>query len=205
MSAKPKCLTRGLLIGLLSLGAPASAADLRVRVDRESGIYSAGESATWTIEAINLKPNETPPAKISYKLVANNLTTLREGEISLTKGRGRFLATRETPGTLMLVIEGAGSEPITSGAAFDPQALKPSLPRPTDFDAFWAKAVTEACPPTGMFIASNQLAAPRELFVLPSAGHKTNPLNPHKPFNDKEAVWLGMLKRNIVPPTAREP
>lgn len=119
-------------------------ADFKVRVDREDGVYSPGENAFWTVETLNLKPKETAPNSLRYKLVSNNLNTLQEGELTLENGRGSFSATRRTPGMLMLILEVSGAKEVTCGAVFDPQELKPSLPRPADFDSFWAKAIQEA-------------------------------------------------------------
>ncbi len=141
----PVSLNPWLLIGCLAFFPAVRAADFKIRVDRENGVYASGESATWTIETVNLASEETAPASVNYKLVSNSLDTLQAGEIRLAAGRGRFSASREAPGTLMLVLESAGfPRPVTSGAVFDPQALKPSLPRPDDFEAFWAGKVKEA-------------------------------------------------------------
>lgn len=61
------------------------------------------------------------------------------------------------------------------------------------------------CPPPGIFIVSNQLNSAHELLVMPSAGHDSTPLNPHRAFDDKEAGWLESLKQGETPSTAKRP
>ncbi|MBP8256785.1 MAG: acetylxylan esterase [Opitutaceae bacterium] len=114
------------------------AAELRLRLDRKNGIFSSGESATWSIDVANLKANERPPESVNYRLVSNSLVTLQRGEVMLSNGKGSLSAKRGTPGTLMVIVTAPGYKPISSGAVFDPRALKPSLPCPEDFNAFWS-------------------------------------------------------------------
>ncbi len=135
--------TRGLalLACLVLTGTSTSviAADLRLRLDRKSGIFSPGESATWSIDVVNLKPNERPPDSVNFRLVSNSLVTLQRGEVMLTDGKGSLSAKRGTPGTLMVIATAPGYKPVSSGAVFNPRALKPSLPCPADFNAFWSR------------------------------------------------------------------
>ncbi len=133
-----------LPLGLLVLCTASWGADFKIRPDREEGLYSPGEEATWTIEAVGLEDGQSAPASAKYQLLSNGLVKLEAGTLELTDGEATFTATRDDPGTLLLIVEADGIDKSLSGAAFDPQGLEPVLPRPGDFEAFWAEKLKEA-------------------------------------------------------------
>ncbi|MDP0495962.1 MAG: acetylxylan esterase [Verrucomicrobiota bacterium JB024] len=131
-----------LSLGLLALCTGAWAADFDIRPDRTDGIYAPGEEVTWTIETVGLEAGETAPAAVKYTLKSNGLDTVKEASLPLNDGKASLTATREDAGTLLLTVEAPGIKAL-SGAAFDPRTLEPVLPRPADFDTFWAAKLKE--------------------------------------------------------------
>ncbi|MBC2600232.1 acetylxylan esterase [Puniceicoccus vermicola] len=132
-------MKKRLVILLLSLSSCAWAADIKISVDREDGIYSLGEDAVWQIETVHLDEGDQAPQSAKYQLLSNGLQKLDEGTLEFSGGHASYSATRDDPGTLLLVVEAAGVEKAYGGAAFDPSELSPAIPRPEDFEQFWAK------------------------------------------------------------------
>jgi len=102
------------------------------------GIYALGEKVGWTVKG--------PPAgKYTYTIKTNNSDQVAAGTIDLTSGSTTLETTLREPAMLYVEVSGAGT-PIHLGAAVAPTELKPSVPRPADFDAFWEgklKALSE--------------------------------------------------------------
>ena len=135
-------------LGLLILCSNLWSADIAIKVDRDDGIYAAGETARWTIDVVNLEKGEISPTTASYKLLSNGLETIDEGSLTFINGHTTFSASRDDTGTLLLKVEAPGIEKAYGGAAFDPEKLAPVLPRPDDFDKFWEgqKKIADAIP-----------------------------------------------------------
>ncbi len=63
---------------------------------------------------------------------------MKTGALEFSSGRATIEATLDEPGMLYVLVRAeAGGPPIALGAAIAPSKLKPSIPRPPDFDAFW--------------------------------------------------------------------
>jgi cephalosporin-C deacetylase len=137
-----------LALALLSAFATAQAADkLSVKPDRESGVYKSGESVTWMIELTGDKlPSD---AKVTCELRPGGVPARERTTIELKQGKAEYIAKREAPGNLLLVVRYKADMPdskeITAygGAVFDPELIKPSAPAPDDFDAFWKAKIDE--------------------------------------------------------------
>lgn len=106
---------------------------------RSSGIYETGERAGWTVTL----PKGSAPAKFAYTLKENNATVLRSGELDLSSGGATIEATLKRPAMLYLELGPAGAKPQTFGAAVAPMKLRPVVPKPKDFDAFWKRKLAE--------------------------------------------------------------
>jgi cephalosporin-C deacetylase len=106
----------------------------------QSGIYDIGQSVGWTVKTV---PSTTRPAgKYGYVIRKNNLDVIKSGQIDLSDGEARIEVAVQEPAMLYLEIKPPGDQPrgkrpIVAGAAVAPLELKPSVPRPDDFDAFW--------------------------------------------------------------------
>ena len=96
---------------------------------KPSGIYARGEKAGWTVSGAG---------SVHYVLKRNNIDTIATGDLDLATGEKRIETTSNEPEMLYLELSAAvGGRPATYGAAVEPRGLKPAVPRPKDFDAFW--------------------------------------------------------------------
>jgi cephalosporin-C deacetylase-like acetyl esterase len=101
-----------------------------------TGIYRLGEKAGWTVSL----PNGAAAAKYNYEIKKNNFDTIKTGTLDLSSGSATIETTLTEPAMLYVTVtpEGApAASAVHLGAAVAPTQLKPSLPRPADFDAFW--------------------------------------------------------------------
>ena len=100
---------------------------------KPSGLYRTGERAGWTVTL----PPDAAPGPYRYSLRRNNKDEIRAGELDLSSGSATIETTERDPAMLFLEIRPATGRPATYGAAVDPRGLKPVVPKPKDFDAFW--------------------------------------------------------------------
>jgi cephalosporin-C deacetylase-like acetyl esterase len=94
----------------------------------KNGIYEVGERAGWTVSG-------STPGKYGYTIKTNNLDVIQKGTLDLTSGTATIEAIVSEPA--MLYVEVAAEPAIHLGAAIAPEKLRPSVPRPADFDSFW--------------------------------------------------------------------
>ena len=131
--------SRSSLIPLLSLSVlafqapPQTPARPQATPFRPSGIYGRGERAGWTVTL----PEGAAPGPYRYALRRNNKEEIRSGELDLSSGQATVETVERDPAMLFLEIRGGAGRPRTFGAAVDPRGLRPVVPRPNDFDAFW--------------------------------------------------------------------
>jgi cephalosporin-C deacetylase-like acetyl esterase len=103
-----------------------------------TGIYRLGEKAGWTVSLP--KDAAAPAAKYTYEIKKNNFDTIKTGTLDLSSGSATIEATLEEPAMLYVTVSAEGAPPASAihlGAAVAPTQLKPSAPRPADFEAFW--------------------------------------------------------------------
>jgi cephalosporin-C deacetylase-like acetyl esterase/lysophospholipase L1-like esterase len=119
------------------LAAASHAADFTLVPLNPGGIYKLGENAGWTVS-----PSGAPVGGYSYSLRKNNLDVLKTGTLDLS-GTSVIDVRLNEPATLFLEIKGPNAEdkPIVAGAAIAPEKLQPSIPKPRDFDRFWAEKI----------------------------------------------------------------
>ena len=141
-----------LLVAAFALAAFGAAAQTLPNVAmvfepfNQNGIYRVGERAGWTIHA-SLGMAYT---KYNYEIRENNLKVLKAGVIDLSSGTGTIEATLDKPGMLYARLSFIGApEPATAptaqelnkmtvAAAIAPERIQSAIPKPADFDAFWA-------------------------------------------------------------------
>jgi len=115
----------------------------KVMPDRAEPLYRKGEEVSFTISLTKGKePGSGVP--IRWKISKDGVEPpLREGVATLdAKGTAVVTGKLDEPGFLQCradcVADGARLPSALGGAAVDQCEIKPSLPPPDDFDAFWA-------------------------------------------------------------------
>src|SRR5262245_26709296 len=115
-----------------------AAQQLVVTPFRASGIYALGEKAGWNISVTGA----ASPGEYSYVVKKNNFEVVRSGTLALSSP-GKIEVSLDEPA--MLRVELRSSDPAarvyTMGAAIAPEKLQPVVPRPRDFDRFWAEKI----------------------------------------------------------------
>jgi len=155
--------------GLAFMALPALAQPLNPFITftpfHANGLYKAGERYGWTVRA-PMGMSTQDPLAYDYTVRENNQTVIASGTIDLSSGSATIdgvidhpamVYVRLTPNRAGMVTPpapppppapGRGPSPadldkLTVGAAIDPTGFKPSIPRPADFDAFWAGKLAE--------------------------------------------------------------
>lgn len=117
-----------------------------------SGIYKLGERAGWRVTLPTGVKLQT--TRYRYVIKENNFTVIKKGTFDLSRGPAVIEASLHKPAMLYVDVtevappgahaakkaHSASDETppgIQLGAAIAPWKLKPSVPRPADFDAFW--------------------------------------------------------------------
>ena len=131
---------------------PARAQELSFVPFHQNGIYALGEKAGWTV---TLAQGATASSHYTYIIKRNNFDVIAAGALDLSSGSATIETALSEPA--MLYVEVRADAPPTSpaqglqaaapvavmgtvvhlGAAIAPTQLRPSVPRPADFDAFW--------------------------------------------------------------------
>lgn len=114
-----------------ALQAEQSALTLKASTDRPDAIYSVGETVTFTIEASH-------DCKVTCVLSKDGVQPKPAQTIETKNGKATITGTLDEPGFLSLRVSSDKASAL-AGAGFDPLQIKPSMPVPDDFDAFWAK------------------------------------------------------------------
>jgi cephalosporin-C deacetylase-like acetyl esterase len=115
---------------LLVACAQAQQLTLKVTTDRPEAMYKVGETATFTIEA-------TQPAEVTLVFSKDGLQPQPAKKVTLNAGKLALTSKLDEPGFLQLRAT-SGKTTALAAAAYDPLQIKPSLPVPDDFDAFWS-------------------------------------------------------------------
>jgi len=126
------------------------------------GIYAVGEVAGWSVKPASSASN----LHYSYTVMENNRTLVKAGRIDISSGSARIEVKLNEPAMILVEVfpeSGSASpsagikagggvaaqssvantpkpDPVPEavlGAAISPALLKPSVDRPSDFDAFW--------------------------------------------------------------------
>lgn len=170
-------LTYGWL--LLAVAGPCSG-QFVLTPENSNGLYQAGEKAVWTI---TLAP-ASKATSAGFSVHKNGTSqVLQQGSLDLSSGRAVIEAGLAEPGELVLELtaplaetnavagtaneaeasprgpgrRGNGHGLMRDGAIVDASHLKPALPRPDDFDAWWDKKLAEldVIPPNARLDATN--------------------------------------------------
>lgn len=120
-----------------------------------NGLYGPGEKVVWTVTA----GSATDKTKVEYSIRKNGAEeVLKKGMIDLSSGSATIEAKLGEPGALLLEVTPPSmdsaanasssvafgsavkaADKVRDGAIVDGGSIQPSLPRPADFEAWWAK------------------------------------------------------------------
>lgn len=141
----PRFIQRAFLSTIaLALFVLATAAQetcvVSVQTDREDALYKVGDKAAFAISVkVNDKPVTEGPLNVE---LSNDGKSLGATPHTLATEPTVVTGTLDAPGFLWCIVSYTGADgKVTVGygsAGFDPLSIKPSMPVPDDFDAFWA-------------------------------------------------------------------
>ena len=131
--------TVAVLAGFASVRQAQEPPRLRAVPYHESGIYRLGERVGWSFQL----PLDSTGGEYGYVLKRNNAVTIASGTLAFDSGRAVVETRLDEPAMLTLEITPPGGKPALYGAAVAPRGLKPVVPRPKDFDAFWRRKLAE--------------------------------------------------------------
>lgn len=127
---------------LLFIALVGGAQELAVRVDHADAQYLAGQTATFSVsisgaDSAGVSNADFVIKKGGYKEIARGIVALPNGT---------FQASLSEPGTLLAEVKAKVTGKDVrglAGAAFSPEGIQRSAPRPDDFDDFWAAKIKE--------------------------------------------------------------
>lgn len=120
---------------------PAPGLTLKAATDHADALYKAGETATFTIEALqDGKPLEE--GKVVCVLSKDGVQAQPPQTLNVKDGKATLIGKLDEPGFLQLRVTSDKASAMAA-AGYDPLLIKPSMPVPDDFDAFWAAQKAE--------------------------------------------------------------
>ena len=138
----------GLLVSLFCTRASAQQ-ELTFVPFHANGIYQPGEKLGWTVTRAS---GAAGPTRFAYDITKNELEVLRSATLDLSSGTATIEAVLDEPCMVFVELRPAGApvapggpqrRPYASvGAAVAPERMRSSVPRPADFDQFWASKLT---------------------------------------------------------------
>lgn len=135
-----------LAAAVLLLSGLACAADptFTVTPDHTTGVYTANETVTWTID---VKGERTGLTALPYTVKKDAKVEVCKGTINLAAGPATIVAARAEPGALLAEIMAMDKTKLLplamGGAVIAPEQIGPAQPAPADFDAFWQAKLKE--------------------------------------------------------------
>ncbi|MBR4752759.1 MAG: acetylxylan esterase [Thermoguttaceae bacterium] len=126
-----------------------NAETIKIAFDRENCVYAVGEQANFTVAAVDADGAPADSGKMTVKITNDGRTVLAEETIDLSeKAEAAFNCTLNQPGFIKVFAnaesaDGSVKKEALAGAGFDPESIKPGMPKPTDFDEYWAKGKEE--------------------------------------------------------------
>jgi cephalosporin-C deacetylase-like acetyl esterase len=113
---------------------------LTVLADRSDALYQRGETVTFHVRLEHAgKPVEA--GEVAWIVSKDGVEPRRTGRAQLTDGKATVTGSLAEPGFLQCSVTfDTGTSKVTAlgGAGVSPTEIKPSLPVPLEFDAFWA-------------------------------------------------------------------
>jgi len=114
---------------------------LKVTADRADAQYRVGETVTFKVE-LTLDQRPVADGEVQWNITKDGVPPTTSGKVKLVNGTATVTGQLKEPGFLLCraTFTSAAKRTYTGlgGAGVEPLKLKPSLPVPDDFDAFWA-------------------------------------------------------------------
>lgn len=114
---------------------------LKVVTERRDALYRVGDAVTFKLE-LTLDKRPVPDAEVQWTINKDGVPPATSGKVRLVNGTATVTGKLDEPGFLLCraTFTSAAKRAYTGlgGAGVDPLKIKPSLPVPDDFDAFWA-------------------------------------------------------------------
>lgn len=134
-------------IFLLAVASLCAAQQPKFTPYKASGIYDINEKVGWTAAL----PQGALSTDYSYTIRKNNQVVIKTGKLDFSLGRALIETTIDEPAMVYVEITPLSNPKtkIALGAAVAPDELRPSVPRPKDFDRFWQSKIKmlKAIPP----------------------------------------------------------
>ncbi|MBC7804652.1 MAG: acetylxylan esterase [Akkermansiaceae bacterium] len=139
------CKVAGAAVFALFAAVPVWAQTVTVLPSKPGGVYAAGEKIVWNI---GVAEDATGVVQsVHYRLKRGGGRVVAEGDTVLTGGAGRIETSPGEPMAYLMEVSTTGADGkairVFGGAAVEPTKIKPSAPRPKDFDAFWKAKLAE--------------------------------------------------------------
>ncbi len=181
-------LTEAAGPGAIAQRAPISE-QLQFAPYHADGIYRVGDTVGWTVT-----PGPVTPAySFKWTIRRNNAVPLKEGKLDLSPGKDRIEIVADQPEMLYVAVEpfappatgsgylggntGRDNGLYAAGAAVAPASIGLSVPRPSDFDAFWnSKLKAQSALPINAALTPVPVDVPGvdlNMFVLEALGSKS--------------------------------
>ena len=161
---------------------------LTVSASRADAIYRQGETVDFTIRLLH-GGHAVDDAEVQCTVSKDGVPPATNSKVKLAGGTATVTGKLDEPGFLQCRAVFHGTNKITrtavGGAAIDPLQIKPSLPVPADFDAFWAgqKEKLAAAPVNARLTPVKSVSTNVECFDLqadsvgaPVSGYYAKPL-----------------------------
>ncbi|HEY1171608.1 MAG TPA: acetylxylan esterase [Verrucomicrobiae bacterium] len=140
---RPLPLAAALLINLFTLQAqeikPSTNYVLNVDAERPDALYKQGETVSFHV-TLRLDKQPVNGGEIAWSTSKDGVAPKASGKVKLENGRATITGKLDEPGFLTCFVTYQTNKlsfKATAGAAIDALRIKPSLPVPDDFDAFW--------------------------------------------------------------------
>ncbi|HEY3321900.1 MAG TPA: acetylxylan esterase [Planctomycetota bacterium] len=131
------------LLAILLCTISQAATTVTVLPDKDTGVYDAGQTVTWTAQV--LADKKPCSGKVTWRIKHGGADEIGKGEAALAEGKAQITGTRPDAGALLVEVKykGEDGKEVTGlgGAVFSPDQIKVSAPRPDDFDKFWADKI----------------------------------------------------------------
>lgn len=110
-----------------------------VTTDHPDAIYKQGETVTFNVQ-LTAESSLARDAELTWEISKDGVPPRQNGKVKLVNGTASITGKLDEPGHLLCRVTAmADGKPVNAlgGAAIDPLLIKPSMPVPDDFDAFW--------------------------------------------------------------------